>query len=440
MTQENCDTHETPQGLAGLRVLEVAEMVAGPHCGKLLASLGAEVIKIETPPEGDPSRRRGPFPGDIPHPERSGMFLYLNTGKRGITLNLADPQGRLVLEQLAQNADVIIHDRQPARAGALGRDAKSLFQVNAGLVVAALTPYGSCGPYADYRAYDINVFHAGGEGYLLPNGLALDTFAERAPIVAGSHMGSYQGGLTAAVGILAAVYAKSSPASAGKDGSTGVATGQFVDCSLQEAQLALGYIPIQRLEAEGVVEDRFSRYFRVGGVLPAQDGYVDLLTLERRQWESLSSFLGQPEWATPEKLGDPARYGPEINQRLREWFSQHPKEWLYQQGQAHGVPVVPYYTPSEVFHSRQQRERGFYVSVDHPEAGQREYAGVPFRFSEPAGTVTRAPLLGEHNQQVYQALVLQRRVGMIGYSWSLMQCWEVWCGRGRVGPSVRDLL
>jgi CoA:oxalate CoA-transferase len=393
-----------PQGLTGLRVLEVAEMVAGPYCGKLLASLGAEVIKIEAPPEGDPSRRRGPFPGDVPHPERSGMFLYLNTGKQGITLNLADPEGRMILRELGQKAEVIIHDQQPAQAGELGLDAESISQASPGLIVAALTPYGSSGPYADYRAYDINVFHAGGEGYLLPNGLALDTFPERAPIVAGSYMGSYQGGLTAAVGVLAAVYARSSHPHLGKHGSEGAATGQFVDCSMQESQLALGYIPIQRLEAEGVVENRFSRFFRVGGVLPAQDGYVELLTLEHRQWESLVNLLGQPEWATPEKFRDPAKYGPEINQNLREWFGQHPKEWLYQQGQAHGVPVAPYYTPSEAFNSPQQRERGFYVLVNHPEAGQYEYAGVPFRFSETATRVARAPLLGEHNRQVYQAL------------------------------------
>ena len=404
MTEGNQNLNETPRALAGLRVLEVAEMVAGPYCGKLLAALGAQVIKAETPMEGDLSRRRGPFPGDVPHFERSGLFLYLNTGKLGITLNLADPQGRVMLRELARKVDVIIHDRQPAQAGALGLDTEVLTQVNPELMVVALTPYGSFGPYADYRAYDINVFHAGGEGYLLPNGLALDTFPDRAPIVAGSQMGSYQGGLTAAVGVLAAVYASSSSRES-SDGEAGEdCGGQLVDCSLQEAQLALGYIPIQRLEAEGLVEDRFSRFFRVGGVMPAQDGYVELLTLESRQWESLASFLGQPEWATPEKFRDPARYGPEINQHLRQWFSQHPKEWLYQQGQAQGVPIAPYYTVSEVFHSPQQRQRDFYVSVNHPEAGPYEYAGMPFHFSETAEVVSRAPLLGEHNGLVFQEL------------------------------------
>src|SRR5919198_1578002 len=103
-----------PQALARLRVLEVAERVCGPYCGKLLASLGAEVIKAEAPPEGDPSRRRGPFPGDIPHPERSGTFLYLNTGKKGITLNLADPQGQVLLSELALRGDGVVPDQKPA--------------------------------------------------------------------------------------------------------------------------------------------------------------------------------------------------------------------------------------------------------------------------------------------------------------------------------------
>ena len=384
---------QTPQALAGLRVLELADMVAGPYCGKLLAALGAEVVKIETPPQGDPSRRSGPFPGDVPHPERSGAYLYLNTGKRGITLNLSDAQGRVLLDDLVRQSDVVIHDKQLGLANSLGLTSDALLQANPNLLAASLTPYGSAGPYAGYRAYDINVFHAGGEGYLLPNGLALDTFPDRAPIVAGSRMGSYQAGLTAAVGVVAAVYARMNGA-----------PGQAIDCSAQQAQLFVGYVPIQRLEAEGVVEDRFARFFRVGGVLPAQDGYVELLTLERRQWDNLVDFLGNPEWATPEKFQEPARYGPEINRHLREWFAQHPREWLYHEGQAHGVPISPYYSPAEVFHSPQQRERGFYLSVDHPEAGAYDYPGLPFHLSETPERTTRAPLLGEHNRQVYASL------------------------------------
>ena len=395
-TRDNSHQNQGPapyQALTGLRVLEVASMVAGPFCGKLLASLGAVVVKAEAPQKGDSSRRQGPFPDDVPHLERSGMFLYLNTGKKSITLDLHDAQGRVLLNQLAGHVDVVIHDFQPGPAAFMGLEPDRLAEINPDLIVAPVTPFGGSGPYADYQARHINVFHAGGEGYLLPNGLALDTFPDRAPLMAGSHMGSYQAGLTAAVGILAALYAK-------RSGSPG----QVVDCSMQEAQLAIGYLPFQRLQAEGLVEDRFSRFFRVGGVLPAQDGYVELLTLEPRQWEGLAELLGGPEWADAARFQDPGKYGPDINAHLREWSKEHTKDWLYQQGQAHGVPIAPYFSPGEVFHSRQQRERGFFTSLEHPEAGCYEYAGLPYRFSGTPQRLSRAPLLGEHNREVYESL------------------------------------
>ena len=392
----------TLKALAGLRVLELGDMVAAPYCGKLLASLGADVVKIEPPKVGDSSRRRGPFPGDAPHPERSGTFLYLNTGKRSVTLAVDNPKGREMLAQLVAGAHVLIHDCPPSAAAARGLTREALSGPKAAqrqsnqepaLIVAAITPFGSSGPKAEYSAHDINVFHAGGEGNLLPNGLALDTFPDRAPITAGGMMASYQGGLTAAVGILGAVVAQ---------WDTG--TGQSVDSSMQEAQMAIGYLPVQRLESEGFTETRFSRFFRMGGVMPAADGFVELLTLEARQWESLVRFLGEPGWATPEKFRDPATHGPEVNEKLREWTAQHGREWLYLEGQAHGVPFASYLTPREVFDSPQQRERDFFVPVSHPEAGDFDYAGVPFRMSETEPQLRRAPLLGEHNAEVFKAL------------------------------------
>lgn len=380
----------SPKALVGLRMLELGSLVAVPYCGKLLAALGADVVKVEPTVTGDPSRRRGPFPGDVPHPERSGTFLYLNTGKRGVTLDVDDPQGREMLRQMAAHADVVIHDSPPSFAESRGLTQQFLAELNPSLIVAAITPFGSSGPNAEYAAHDVNVFHAGGEGNLLPNGLALDTFPDRAPIAAGAMMASYQGGLTAAVGIVGAVLAQWENR-----------TGQSMDSSLQEAQLAIGYLPIQRLEAEGFVETRFSRFFRMGGVLPAADGYVELLTLEPRQWEGLARLLGEPDWASADKFRDPATHGPAINENLRQWTSEHTREWLYREGQAHGVPIAPYLTPAEVFDSPQQRERDFYVHIGHPEAGDYEYAGLPLRMGETPPIVRRAPLLGEHNAEVF---------------------------------------
>ena len=387
---------DQPSTLSNLRVLEVASLIAGPYCGKLLASLGANVIKVE-PPTGDPSRRRGPFPDDVPHPERSGLYLYLNTGKQSVTLNLADPSARELLHQLVASVAMVIHDYSPAAAVAVGLDGDSLLAVNPDVIVTAVTPFGSTGPYADYHAGHLATFHAGGEGWLLPNGVALDTFPDRPPIIAGANMGDYQAGLTAAVGAVAAAYHRL--------GADANARGQVVDASGQEAQLSVGYMPIQRHESEGITETRFSRYFRVGGVLPASDGYVELLTLELRQFGSLLDFMGHPDWASPDMFSDPATHGPELNRRMKEWFAQHSREWLYAEGQAHGVPIAPYYTPAEVFHSPQQRERGYFQNVDHPDTGPLEYASAPFQLDGTPTRLQRAPLLGEHNADVYRDLL-----------------------------------
>ena len=401
MPYANLSATTAAAALHNLTVLELASLIPGPYCGKLLASLGALVIKVEPPGGGDPGRRRGPFPDDIPHPERSGLYLYLNTGKRSVTLNLADAAGQDLLRRLVGKADVVIHDYAPAAAAGVGLDGDSLRAANPDAIIAAVTPFGSSGPYADYRAGHLATFHAGGEGWLLPNGLALDTFPDRPPIVAGGNMGDYQAGLTAAVGALAAIYHRLGADAGMETEYGGGRRGQVVDTSAQEAQLSVGYMPIQRRESEGITETRFSRYFRVGGALAASDGYVELLTLEPRQFEGLLSFMGNPDWAGADMFGDPARYGPELNRRMREWFAQHTREWLYAEGQAHGVPIAPYYTPSEVFRSPQQRERGFYAAVEHPATGPLEYAGAPFTLSATPTELGRAPLLGEHNAGVY---------------------------------------
>ena len=405
---------DPPTALHGCRILEIASLIPGPYCGKLLASLGARVIKVEPPGGGDPARRRGPFPDDHPHPERSGLFLYLNTGKQSITLNLRDAAGRALLRRLAARVDLVIHDHAPDAARAAGLDADTLLAANPGAIIVAATPFGSSGPYANRRAGHLAVFHAGGEGWLLPNGMALDAFPHRAPIAAGANMGDYQAGLAAALGAVAALHASARPnvnadASADDDDNdadtAGAArtrpAGQFVDASAQEAQLSVGYMPIQRREAEGITETRFSRYFRVGGVLPASDGYVELLTLEPRQFDALLTFMGNPEWASPAMFRDPASYGPELNRHLREWFAQHTRAWLYAAGQAHGVPIAPYYTPTEVLHSPQQRERNFYQTIAHPDAGVLEYPGAPYALSATPTVIGRAPRLGEHNAPVY---------------------------------------
>ncbi len=135
--------------------MECGGTLAAAYAGKLMADLGADVIKVEPPSDGDPARRMGPFPGNEPHPEKSGTFLYLNCNKQGITLNLADPRGQELLYRLAAGADVLIHAHPPEQAAALGLEYERLRKVSPRLVMASVSPFGQSGPYRDYKAYDI---------------------------------------------------------------------------------------------------------------------------------------------------------------------------------------------------------------------------------------------------------------------------------------------
>ena len=156
------------KALVGIRVLEYAKLVAGPYCGKLLADLGAEVIKIEEPGEGDDSRRRGPFLNDIPHPEHSALFLYLNTNKLGITLNLESETGIAIFKSLVKDVDILIEDKSPKTIKDMGLQFEILEKINPRLVMTSITPFGQTGPYAEYKAFDLNVSHSGVLGYLPP--------------------------------------------------------------------------------------------------------------------------------------------------------------------------------------------------------------------------------------------------------------------------------
>lgn len=158
--------------LDGLRVVECGRLAAVPFCGRLLAGLGAEVVKIEPPNVGDPARRRPPFAGDQPGLERSLLHLFVNGGKASVTLDLTTATGRRLLGDLLSETDVLVHDYRPSDAAALGLDYATLEPLYPRLVVVALTPFGSDGPHSEYRAYDLNVYHMGGDGYLMPSGLA----------------------------------------------------------------------------------------------------------------------------------------------------------------------------------------------------------------------------------------------------------------------------
>src|SRR4030043_106435 len=170
------------------RVLDLSEGVAGAYCTKLLAGFGADVIKIERPGGGDPVRRHGPFPDDLPHGEKGALFLYLNTGKKSITLDIAQRSGALILRRLVEGAEVVVESFPPGWLAELALGYESLARIKPRLVMTSVTPFGQEGPYAGYKATNLTAFAAGGQ-------MALTGEPEREPLKTGGYGGEYQAGL-----------------------------------------------------------------------------------------------------------------------------------------------------------------------------------------------------------------------------------------------------
>ena len=379
------------EALEGVKVLELCQLVAGPYCTKLLADLGAEVVKIEEPGGGDAARGLPPFLHDIPDAEGSGLFLYLNTNKFGVTLNVATATGKDIFLELVKQADVLVEDNPPPWMTERGLDYQSLKEINPRLIMTSITPFGQSGPYRDYRTYPLNVFQFGGEGYLTPGGVENTS---RPPLKVGRFLAEYDSGLSAAIAILAALYWR------GKSGS-----GQRIDISKQESLMALNRLDMVRSANEGEVITRAKQGVPYGGALPCRDGYTVFVTWESVQWDRLVAFMGDPEWANDDKFRDYAsryQHGELLNALLTEWLVNHAKEELYHEGQAAGVPFAMVYTSKDLVDSEHLKARGFFVEIDHPRTGKVKYPSAPYKFSETPWQVKRpAPLLGEHNEEVF---------------------------------------
>lgn len=392
------------KALEGVRVLELCQFVAGPYCTKLLADLGAEVIKVEEPGIGDPARRRGPFLGDIPHAERSSLFLYLNTNKLGITLNLNTVTGKEILRRLVPEVDILVEDNPPQRIPELGLEYDCLTGINPQLIMTSITPFGQTGPYREYKAYTLNTFHAGGEPSLQ---LAMSATPDRAPVAGSRFIGEHDAGLSAATATLAALFYR---------GMTG--QGQHVDVSKHESLIALSrlenvfYANRERPETQEMAMALAQGAGMIGGLMRCRDGYVVLAAMQENQWRGLVELMGHPAWTEDEMCRSEqtrSLNALKITSLVQEWMINQTQEEVFRSGQEKGVPIGAVNSPRDLVNSPQLRARGFFVEIEHPKAGRIEYATAAYRFSKtPWSAQCPAPLLGEHNEPIY--------CGLLGYS------------------------
>lgn len=400
------------KALEGIKVLEFASFVSGPYCSKLLADLGAQVIKVEEPGIGDEARRRGPYLDDIPHPEKSGLFLYLNTNKLSVTLDLKTKTAKEIFLELVKWADILVEDKPPKVMTELGFRYEDLREINPELIMTSITPFGQTGPYRDYRAYNLNIVHGAGGGYLTPSA---SPNAEREPLKGGGFFDDYVAGLSAATATVVAFYYRI------KTGS-----GQHVDVSKQEALMATTRVEITSYPNLDTIATRVVRKYFGGRQPPrCQDGYVQIAGFLDWHWVSFKEFMGNPDWAQDAKfdsMESRAECGDEIFKHTEEWARGHTKEEIYHGLQRKGVPTAMICNASEVMNSPQYKARGFFVEVEHHEMGKVICPRGLCIFSEtPWALEHPAPLLGQHNEKVYtkllgytrEDLVRMRRAGII---------------------------
>jgi crotonobetainyl-CoA:carnitine CoA-transferase CaiB-like acyl-CoA transferase len=396
------------------RVLDLTDE-KGAFCAKLLADYGADVVKVE-PPSGDRSRGKGPFPGDNPHLERSMSFLFFNTNKRSITLNLETETGRSIFRRLVKQADVVVESFPVGHLKTLGLDYESLREVNPQLVMASITPFGQTGEWKDYKASDLIAMAA--SGYMQITGEP-----DEPPLRLGNEQSVYPGAQYAAVAILAALYYR--------DVLSGM--GQYIDVSMQEALITY-YTDAHPALAWRQLKQNVTR---VGtnstlvvplGAYPCQDGWIAAGVITPREWDTLAQWIyeitGNEEILNEAYRGGNQDRAPHIDiitALFMDFTSRFTAEELFHEGQKRNLVFIPVNDVSALLQDPQLEASDFWAELEHPEVGPLKYPLGIFYSEEVSPGKVAAPQLGQDNQAIYcdelgftkEELVALRAAGVI---------------------------
>ena len=389
------------QALSDVKILDLSWHISGPYCTKYFADYGADVIKIEKPGEGDPARNMGPFYKDDPHPEKSGLFLHLNTNKKSVTLNLKSDTGKKIFMDLVKDVDIVVESFSPYVMPSLGLSYEELEKINPKLVMVSISNFGQTGPYRDYKASE-----------LVENAMGHTMFAlgqaNREPLKLGGSVVQFQSGTVASTLTMFALF--------GKD-MNGI--GQHLDISIMETQLGTidraGTFFLSN-QYRGDLAPRGELTSGIGfptGITFCKDGFIDVMG-GAIWFPKTAQMLDMPELATDERF---APMECQINSERRDeffatiWYpylAEHTMHEIFTKAQESGLLCAPLNTPETVFHDEHFKEREYFVDIDHPMTGKLQYPGAPFKSElTPWQIRRRAPLLGEHNEEVF---------GKLGYS------------------------
>lgn len=380
--------------LEGLRVLELADET-GVYAGKLFADLGADVIKVERP-GGDATRAIQPFHGDVPHPDRSLFFLYMNTNKRGITLDPAHPDGAALFAQLAARADIVLETRPPGWLDRHGIGFERLRAEHAGLILTSITGFGQTGPHRDHRSCDLVASAMGGAMTVIGE-------AQDPPVVQAGSQCDLMAATTAAVSSLIALHHRR---------ATG--EGQHVDISTQETTLAVSHISgVGKWLDDGIVPVRRGAGLFASvpsGTYRCSDGLVYLMVNRPAHWQALAQWIhevtGNEEVRLPMFEGPSSarqEYRDLLDIYINDMTTTMTVDHVYHEGQRRHIAFTPLARPVDVTRSAQLAARDYFVEVEHATVGRLQLPGAPYRHEKTPWRLERAaPCVGEHNREVYQ--------------------------------------
>ena len=412
-----------PGLLDGVRVLDLTHYIAGPYCTKLLAGLGADVIKVEHPQRGDGVRWLGPFasggppfrkvgPEGISPPEDSAWFLYLNTAKQSLALDLKSAEGRQVILELASKADILVENFAPGTLDSLGLGYEELQGVNPALVVTSISNFGQTGPYRDWKATELNLYALGG----LMN---ITGEPEQEPLKEGMPLAQLGAGQNAFAATMAALmYAE----------ETG--EGQQIDLSIAEYATNILENALMQYSYSG------QEYSRVGnrgygraawGIYPCQDGHVGIIAGPDTQWPEVARIMEREELSDPRFTSRAGRleHADEVDAYMLPWLVSNNKVDIFKAGQDSGLGFSFVATMKDILEMEQLLDRSYFVELDHPVAGKLIYPGAPIMPEKDvdAWVFRRAPLLGEQTYQVLDSWLgySEERVSALADQGVLMQ-------------------
>jgi crotonobetainyl-CoA:carnitine CoA-transferase CaiB-like acyl-CoA transferase len=384
------------------RVLDLSDE-KGFLCGKLLGDFGADVIKVERP-GGDPSRRTGPFSHDISDPEKSLFWFAYNTSKRGMTLNIETAEGKDIFKRLVKTADFVIETFPPGHLDSLGLGYSALSEINPRVILTSITPFGQSGPYKYYKSSDLVAWATGGLLYICGD-------PDRAPVRCNAEVAYCQSGLQAALGtILAHQHREQS------------GEGQHVDVSLQECVVSTLWHTQDYWGVNKVIARRWGQYLERSQMkrrseYRCQDGHVSWQIITYKtgwrtralvEWMDSQSMasdeLKKVKWEEIDVNDVSQEQMSAWEEEFARFFLAHTKAELSEEAVKRGVLLMPCNTTKDCLESGQLAARDFWTEVEHPELGTSiTYPGSPFKLDQAEwGISRRAPLIGEHNQQIYE--------------------------------------